>query len=162
MRPHLTAAPTRAVVAALLTAAVLVPAATAQVLLMPQKPGWTYLTFSDDTHVYVKDAVATPTGAIRKVWTLYDLPEKNEREGHVFMSVASLGEFDCERKTTRTIEEAYYEQPGMTGKPIERPPIVPTPWVEPSEGSVGAMKLEFACRVRPTAALEASLVLSEG
>jgi hypothetical protein len=113
----------------------------------PAKPGWTFLALSDDTLVYVKHHPAS--GAIRRVWTLYDLPSKREREGVSFMSVASLGEFNCAEQTTRTVEESYYERSGMAGTPISRPPIEPTPWVKPDEGSIGALKLDFACAAKP-------------
>lgn len=120
----------------------------------PRRPGWTFLALSDDTLVYVKSHTAT--GPIRKVWTLYDLPSKRERMGLSFMSVASLGEFNCAEETTRTVEESFYEQPGMAGAPLTAPPLVPTAWVHPDEGSVGAMKMEFACKSGAVAALEAS------
>ena len=113
----------------------------------PAKPGWTFLALSDDTLVYVKHH--PPAGSIRRVWTLYDLPSKREREGVTFMSVASLGEFNCAEQTTRTVEESYYALPGMAGAPHARPPIMPTPWVKPDEGSIGALKLEFACTAKP-------------
>ena len=110
----------------------------------PARPGWTFLALSDDTLVYVKDAPAS--GAIRKVWTLYDLPTKRERDGVIIMSVASLGEYDCAEMTSRTVEEAYHEQPGLAGVAHVRPPIEPTGWERPSRGSIGAMKIDFACR----------------
>lgn len=120
----------------------------------PRKAGWTFLALSDDTLVYVKNH--TPTGPIRKVWTLYDLPAKRERMGLTFMSVASLGEFNCAEETTRTVEESFYEQPGMAGAPLVGPPFVPTAWMHPDEGSVGAMKMEFACKSGTLTALDVS------
>jgi len=121
----------------------LAPPAFAQ-LEGPPRPGWTFLALSDDTLVYVK--ADPPSGAIRKVWTMYELPMPREREGVTFRSVKSLGEFDCTQGLTRTVEEAYYAQAGVEGSPHDKPPIAPTPWVKPSEGSVGEMKLEFACK----------------
>lgn len=109
----------------------------------PRKAGWTFLALSDNTLVYVKTHAIK--GPIRQVWTLYELPAKRERQGLTFMSVASLGEFNCTEQTTRTVEESFYEQAGMTGMPLAAPPFTPTPWVHPEDGSVGAMKMDFAC-----------------
>ena len=55
-----------------------------------EKFGWTLVTASDDTNVYMRPA-AKAEGGLRRVWTAYDAGRALERDGFSFRSVRSLG-----------------------------------------------------------------------
>jgi hypothetical protein len=116
-----------------------------------EKAGWTYIGLSDDVLVYMKDAIPAATGGPRRVVTAYEALTPRDREGFSFRSVESLGEFDCENGRTRIIRETFYEQPSLKGQTWSKPDFVVTDWTEAVEGSIGFLRIAFACREKPTA-----------
>ena len=112
--------------------------------------GWTLVTESDDTLVYMRDLEGA-MGPVRRVWTAYDSHKRRDHEGFKFSSVRSLGEFDCARGLTRVLREIFYGSPGLQGRAWAPTPFEPTEWSAPEAGSVGEIRLSFACRPRSAA-----------
>lgn len=110
-----------------------------------EKSGWTLITASDDTYVYMRPA-ATKARDVRRVWTAYDSHKLLKRDGFTFRSVQSLGEFDCRRQVSRVVEELYHDRTGLKGRSWRSPKFVATPWAAPQPESVGAIRMAFACR----------------
>ena len=110
-----------------------------------EKAGWTLVTASDDTFVFMKSA-ARGTGAVRRVWTAYDSEKVLQRGGFSFRSVESLGEFDCRRQVSRVVQEIFHDEAGLKGRSWPGSDPLPTPWKAPEPDSVGAIRMAFACR----------------
>ena len=110
-----------------------------------EKAGWTLVTASDDTYVFMKSA-ARGVGAVRRVWTAYDSEKVLQRGGFNFRSVESLGEFDCQRRLSRVVQEIFHDQAGLMGRSWAGSDPLPTPWRAPEPDSVGAIRMAFACR----------------
>ena len=110
-----------------------------------EKSGWTLITASDDTYVYMRAATGTARD-VRRVWTAYDSHKLLKRDGFAFRSVQSLGEFDCRRQVSRVVEELYHDRTGLKGRSWRSPKFVATPWAAPAPESVGAVRMAFACR----------------
>ena len=110
-----------------------------------EKAGWTLVTASEDVYVYMRPAEPGETG-LRRVWTAYDSASPRVRDGFTFRSVRSLGEYDCKRSVSRVIDETYHDAPSLTGATWHSPKFIPTPWARPEPGSVGALRMAFACR----------------
>jgi len=110
-----------------------------------EKAGWTLITASDDTYVYMKPATKL-SGGLRRVWTAYDSERRLNRLGFSFMSVVSLGEFDCRRRVSRVVEETFHDERSLKGRSWQAPNFIPTPWAAPAPDSVGAIRMAFACR----------------
>ncbi len=106
---------------------------------------------SDGTDVYMRHDEAMP-GAVRKVWTAYELGEARDRGGFSFRSVKSLGEYDCDKRRTRVLGETFHAAPGLAGKDWAPEAFVITDWAEPAPGSVGDLRMEFACPPQARAA----------
>ncbi len=109
-----------------------------------EKAGWTLVTASDDTAVYMR--AAPPEGGLRRVWTAYDAAKVLQRDGFSFRSVSSLGEFDCKQNRSRVVDETYHDAPALSGRSWRSAKFIPTPWATPAPGSVGAIRMAFACR----------------
>lgn len=124
------------------------PAGIADVPPTPdmEKAGWTLVTASDATWVYMRPAGAV-AGDLRRVWTAYDSERTLDRDGFKFRSVRSLGEYDCRRKVSRVVDEFYHDGAGLTGRTWRSPMFKATPWAPAEPNSVGAMRMAFACRV---------------
>ena len=116
------------------------------------KDGWTFVALSDETRVYMKHTQPKATGTVRRVWTAYDSAKTRERNGYAFLSVQSLGEYDCPAKTSRVLEEAFFAGSALKGERRDINPAEPTPWQPHAEGSVGEIRFEFACDVPPPGA----------
>jgi len=110
-----------------------------------EKAGWTLVTASEDVYVYMRVAEKAESG-LRRVWTAYDSAGPRDRDGFTFRSVRSLGEYDCKRNVSRVVDETYHDAPALTGKTWHSPKFIPTPWAKPEPGSVGALRMAFACR----------------
>ncbi len=110
-----------------------------------EKAGWTLVTASEDVYVYMRVAETAETG-LRRVWTAYDSEGPRDRDGFTFRSVKSLGEYDCKRNVSRVVDETYHDAPALTGNTWHSPKFIPTPWAKPEPGSVGALRMAFACR----------------
>lgn len=111
-----------------------------------EKAGWTLVTASEGTWVYMRLA-ASPDGEVRRLWTAYDSEREHQRDGFSFRSVKSLGEFDCRRRMTRVVDEFYHDGAGLTGRSWRSPMFRATPWAAPAPDSVGAIRMAYACRV---------------
>jgi hypothetical protein len=116
-----------------------------------EKSGWTYIGISDGVLIYMKDAVPGSAAGTRRVLTAYESLTPKDQEGFAFRSVQSLGEFDCDNGRSRVIHETYYEQPSLKGKTLAKADATDPEWNEVIEGSVGLMRIVFACRERPIA-----------
>jgi len=110
-----------------------------------EKDGWTLITASESTYVYMRPA-GTAAGGVRRAWTAYDSEQPRDRQGFSFRSVQSLGEFDCRRKLSRVIEETFHAAPQLQGEVWRQPDFIPTDWAAPAPGSVGAIRMAFACK----------------
>lgn len=110
-----------------------------------EKAGWTLVTASEDTFVYMRAAASVDQG-IRRVWTAYDSDLARDRQGFSFRSVQSLAEFDCRRGVSRIVEETFHDRPGLKGRTWRAPGFVPTEWVAPEPDSIGVIRLAYACR----------------
>ena len=110
-----------------------------------EKSGWTLVTASDNTNVYMRAAAKADTG-LRRVWTAYDADRPLMRDGFTFRSVQSLGEYDCRRRVSRVVDETYHDRPALKGRSWRSPKFIPTPWAAPTPESVGAIRMAFACR----------------
>jgi len=110
-----------------------------------EKSGWTLVTASDDTNVYMRAAAKGQAG-LRRVWTAYDASRTLRRDGFSFRSVRSLGEYDCQKRVSRVVGETFHASPALAGKFWQSPKFVPTPWASPTPESVGAIRMAFACR----------------
>ncbi len=110
-----------------------------------EQSGWTLVTASDDTNVYMR-AATTGQAGLRRVWTAYDAARTLKRDGFSFRSVRSLGEYDCRKRVSRVVEETFHGSPALTGKSWQSPKFIPTPWAAPVPESVGAIRMAFACR----------------
>jgi hypothetical protein len=113
-----------------------------------QRAGWTLVTASDETLVYMKDAPGLATNGSRRAYTLYDSARIRDRKGFVFRSVRSLSEFQCAQQLTRVVKETFFEKRALHGAAWEPPTFVPTDWAAPEAGSVGELRMAFACRNR--------------
>jgi hypothetical protein len=109
-----------------------------------EKRGWTFLAKNGDDSLYMK-AEGKPTGAVHQVWTAYDLLTVRDRKGFSFQSVESLGEYDCAQHRSRVVRETFHAKAALRGKTWADPKFIPTQWAD-STGSLGDMKLEFACK----------------
>ncbi|MBL8773918.1 MAG: hypothetical protein JNK30_21210 [Phenylobacterium sp.] len=109
-----------------------------------EQAGWTLVTASEDTFVYMRPQAVAVDG-VRRVWTAYDSDKVHHRDGLTFQSVESLGEFDCPRQLSRVVDELYYEAPGLKGRGRRSPAFKVTPWAAPGKGSVGEVRMTFAC-----------------
>ena len=121
------------------------PSAPAAKAFGLEKSGWTLVTASEDTFVYMKAALALKKG-VRRVWTAYDSDTAKMRETFAFRSVESLAEFDCGRRLSRVVDETFHAAPGLTGQTWKMPDFVATPWVSPAPSSIGAIRMAYACR----------------
>lgn len=132
---------------ALVAVAIAAPVAAQDVPPTPdlEKSGWTLITASDDTYVYMRPATASARD-VRRVWTAYDSHKLLKRDGFAFRSVRSLGEFDCRRQVSRVVEELYHDRTGLKGRSWRSPKFLATPWAAPTPDSVGAVRMAFACR----------------
>ena len=110
-----------------------------------EKSGWTLVTASDDTYVYMRAAAKGQAG-LRRVWTAYDAARTLRRDGFTFRSVRSLGEYDCQKRVSRVVAETFHASPALSGKSWQTPKFIPTPWAAPVPESVGAIRMAFACR----------------
>ena len=110
-----------------------------------ESSGWTLVTASEDTWVYMKATTSADRG-VRRVWTAYDSHKVRERQGFRVHSVQSLAEFDCGRGVSRVVEESFHDSPGLKGKSWQAPNFVPTEWAAPAPNSIGAIRLAYACR----------------
>lgn len=114
-----------------------------------EKAGWTLVTASEGTWVYMRLA-DSPGGQLRRLWTAYDSEREHERDGFRFRSVKSLGEFDCRRRLSRVVDEFYHDGAGLTGRSWRSPMFRATPWAAPAADSVGAVRMAYACRTLTT------------
>jgi hypothetical protein len=110
-----------------------------------ERAGWTLVTASEDTFVYMRPHAAAADG-VRQVWTAYDSDAPRERDGFTFRSVQSLGEFDCRRRVSRVLDELYHDAPGLKGRAWRSPRFAVTPWAAPQPDSIGAVRMAFACK----------------
>ena len=110
-----------------------------------EKAGWTLVTASEDVYVYMRAAEPGEAG-LRRVWTAYDSAGPRVRDGFTFRSVRSLGEYDCRKRVSRVLDETYHDAPALTGATWHSPKFIPTPWAKPEPGSVGDLRMAFACR----------------
>lgn len=110
-----------------------------------ERAGWTLVTASDDTWVFMRHHANGDEG-VRQAWTAYDAEKPLERDGFAFRSVESLGEFDCRRGVSRVVDEIFHDQPGLRGKSWRSPRFQPTSWAAPQPASVGAVRMAFACK----------------
>ncbi|WP_296600675.1 surface-adhesin E family protein [Phenylobacterium sp.] len=110
-----------------------------------ERAGWTLITASDDTWVFMRHHANGEDG-VRQAWTAYDAEKRLERDGFAFRSVESLGEFDCRRGVSRVVDEIFHEEPGLKGKSWRSPRFQATPWTAPQPASVGAVRMAFACK----------------
>jgi hypothetical protein len=110
-----------------------------------EKAGWTLITASEDVYVFMRAAPAGE-GGLRRAWTAYDAASPRQRDGFTFRSVESLSEFDCKRRLTRVVEEIYHDGPALGGQAWRSPTFIITPWAAPEAGSVGAIRMAFACK----------------
>jgi hypothetical protein len=111
-----------------------------------EKDGWRFVSFSDGVSVYMKRPEAKALRQpIRQVWTVYDSEKPRDRMGFAFMSVASLGEYDCRKRLSRTVRETFHSMRGLTGETWVQPNFIPTAWAMPGEGTVGEARMEFVC-----------------
>lgn len=134
-------------IAAALALAVAAPAAAQDTPPTPgmEKSGWTLVTASEGTWVYMRLA-GSPAGGVRRLWTAYDSEREHDRDGFRFRSVKSLGEFDCRRRVTRVVDEFYHDGAGLTGRAWRSPMFRATAWATPAPDSVGAIRMAYACR----------------
>jgi hypothetical protein len=109
-----------------------------------EKDGWILVTASEQTLVYMKPA-PSPDRALKRAWTAYDSPVKRDRSGFTFMSVQALGEFDCQHKSARVLDETFHDGRALQGKSWKMPGFVPTPWAPVAPDSVGAARLAYVC-----------------
>jgi hypothetical protein len=116
-----------------------------------EKAGWTYIGVSDGVLVYMKDAIPGSAEGARRVVTAYEALTPRDREGFAFRSVESLGEFDCDQGRTRILRETFYKEPSLKGETWSKPDSVATDWTNAVEGSIGFLRVAFACRERPIA-----------
>jgi hypothetical protein len=134
--------------------AVSVPqAATPRLVVDPEKKsleksGWTYLGMADGTLIYMRDAVPGSSSEGRRVLTAYETFSPQDRDGFAFRSVQSLGEFDCQSGRSRVIHETFYSESSLKGQTFSKPDIANPEWNQAIEGSVGIMRIAFACRER--------------
>jgi hypothetical protein len=110
-----------------------------------EKAGWILITASEDTWVFMK-AAEKAEGGVRRVWTAYDSETVRDRMGFSFRSVESLSEYNCQKRLTRVVEERFHAEPALHGEGWHQPNFIPTPWATPAPGSVGAVRMAFACK----------------
>lgn len=130
---------------ALAALSLLVATPSAAAPLDLERAGWTLVTASEDTWVFMRHH-ANADGGVRSAWTAYDSDKPLQRDGFAFRSVESLGEFDCRRGLSRVVDEVYHDQAGLKGRAWRSPKFQATPWAAPAADSIGAVRLAFACR----------------
>jgi hypothetical protein len=113
-----------------------------------EKSGWTYIGMADGTLIYMRDAVPGSSVQGRRVLTAYESFSPQDREGFAFRSVQSLGEFDCQSGRSRVIHETFYAEAALKGQTFSKPDVAEPEWNDVIEGSVGLMRVAFACRER--------------
>jgi hypothetical protein len=143
-----------AALGAILALSAAAPQAATRFVVDPEKPtlekaGWTYIGIADGTLIYMRDAVPGSSDGARRVFTAYETLTPQDRDGFAFRSVKSLGEFDCQGGRTRVIHETFYAEPEMKGQSVTTPDKTDADWNDTIEGSVGLMRIAFACRDRP-------------
>lgn len=111
-----------------------------------ERAGWTLVTASEDTFVYMRPHSAAGGDGVRKVWTAYDSDAPRERDGFTFRSVESLSEFDCRKRLSRVVEEIYHDGPALQGKAWRSPKFMVTPWAPAQPDSIGAVRMAYACK----------------
>ena len=111
-----------------------------------EKAGWTLITGTEDTFVFMKAAGRPGADGVRRVWTAYDSTLVRDRQGFAFRSVESLAEFDCRKKLSRIVEERFHDLPALKGQTWKQPDFTPTPWAAPAPGSIGAVRFAWACQ----------------
>lgn len=133
-------------------------AASSKLVLDPEKRamekhGWTYIGMADGTLIYMRDAVpGSAADGAKRVLTAYEALTPQDQDGFTFRSVQSLGEFDCENGRTRVLRETYFKEASLKGETFIKPDASADPeWSDVIEGSVGLMRIVFACRERPLA-----------
>ncbi len=125
----------------------MVGAAHAQVVKLElEKAGWTLVTASDDTWVFMRVHERARPDGVRRVWTAYDSNRVRNRQGFAFRSVESLAEFDCRKKVSRIVEERFHDLPALKGQTWKQPDFTPTEWAAPAPGSIGAVRFAWACQ----------------
>lgn len=130
---------------AALVALLLAGPAPAEEQLALEKGGWTLVTASEDTWVFMRPA-GSPAGDLRRVWTAYDSDSPRQRDGFSFRSVRSLGEYDCRRRVSRVLDEFYHDGAALTGRTWRSPMFRATPWAPAQPNSIGAVRMAYACR----------------
>jgi hypothetical protein len=141
----------RSIAAIVVAALAISPLAMAQDVPNPKGPilekdGWRFVSYSDGTSVYMKKPEALQLKApVRQIWTAYDSEMLRDRMGFAFMSVASLGEYDCQKRVSRVVRETFHSMRGLTGETWVQPNFIPTQWAPPAQGSVGEARMDFAC-----------------
>ncbi len=110
-----------------------------------ERAGWTLITASDDTWVFMRHHANGQDG-VRQAWTAYDAEKPLKRDGFAFRSVESLGEFDCRRGVSRVVDEIFHAEASLRGASWRSPKFRATPWTAPQPASVGAVRMAFACR----------------
>lgn len=107
--------------------------------------GWTFITHTETASVLMKVDADPGSPSARRVWTAYELDEAGDREGFSFRSVKSLGEFDCGARKWRAVAETFHSEPHLKGRNFSAPSFRVTEWAAPPEGSVGDLRMAFAC-----------------
>lgn len=139
-----------------MTAAAAPQAAAMRLVVDPErksleKSGWTYIGMADGALVYMRDAVPGSSGSARRVLTAYERLTPRDHEGFAVRSMQSLGEFDCQNGRSRVLKETFFSQASLKGETLAAPNASEPEWNETIEGSVGIMRIAFACRERPIA-----------
>jgi hypothetical protein len=140
------ARPRMAIAAATLGLAMACGAQGQTVKLELEKAGWTLVTASEDTWVFMRVTERARSDGVRRVWTAYDSSTVRNRQGFAFRSVESLAEFDCRKKLSRIVEERFHDLPALKGQTWSQPNFVPTAWAPPAPGSIGAIRFAWACQ----------------
>lgn len=139
--------------AAMTAAAVAGPAlaaATPQLnRLVLEAAGWDFIAMSDDTLVYMKDAGRA--GPAYRQHTAYDSMKPRDHDGFAFRSVQSVDEFNCQEGRSRVVGQTFFANPNLKGKAFAPKDFKPTDWAQPKPGSVGDLRLDYACRDRAQA-----------
>ena len=130
--------------AMILAAGLALPAA-AQTPTSLEKAGWVLVTGTEDVNVYMRNDTKAASG-LRRVWTAYDSAGPRKRDGFTFRSVRSLGEFDCQKRVSRIVDEFFHAGPALQGRSWRSPKFTVTPWAPAAPDSIGAVRMAYACK----------------
>ena len=120
-------------------------AALTLVMMLASAPAWaewTRVGAADDFVTYLDMDTLRKDGAMRRIWELIDLKEKNPRDGE--WSRVVYWEYDCKENRIKGLQASAYSERMGKGQAI-RTTTTPGPWSFTTPGTVGEITSHIIC-----------------